>query len=77
MARRPYLQPSRVGKHRIQAWIGPTVKRQIKLISINHDITEHDLFRMALNMLFTHFNCPAIAFEETPLEQIAPGEGAQ
>lgn len=76
IARRPYLQPSRVGKHRIQAWIGPKTKRQIKLISINHDITEHDLFRMALNMMFTHFSCPAIAFEDAPPNEQQPDREA-
>lgn len=77
IARRPYLQPSRVGKHRIQAWIGPKTKRQIKLISINHDITEHDLFRMALNMMFTHFSCPAIAFEDALPGEQHPNQDAQ
>lgn len=61
--RRPYLQPGRVGKHRVQRWIGPRAKRQIRLICVNHDITEQDFFGMAINMAFAHFGVPRLAFE--------------
>ena len=72
--RRPYLQPGRIGKHRIQRWIGPMTKRQIKLICINHDITEQEFFGMAINMAFAHFGVPRIAFEtDRPIEDSKQG----
>lgn len=58
-----YVPPSRAGMKRIQGYFSPRVKRQLRLMAVNHDISEEDLVGRALNLLFKSEGLPEIAFD--------------
>lgn len=58
-----YVPPSRAGMKRIQGYFSPRVKRQMRLLAINRDLSEEDLVGRALNLLFKTEGLPEIAFD--------------
>lgn len=58
-----YVPPSRAGMKRIQGYFSPRVKRQMRLLAVNKDLSEEDLVGRALNLLFKTEGLPEIAFD--------------
>lgn len=58
-----YVPPSRAGMKRIQGYFSPRVKRQMRLLAVNKDLSEEDLVARALNLLFKTEGLPEIAFD--------------
>jgi hypothetical protein len=56
--------PSRVGKTNVTGYFPPAVKKQLRLLSAEHDVTIQRLLAEALNDLFVKYGKPEIA----PLE---------
>jgi ribosomal protein L16/L10AE len=52
---------TRAGKSGIITWQLPAVRKQLKMLSIETDKSQQELFAEALNMLFAHYGKPQIA----------------
>ncbi len=48
----PEKQPSRVGQVTIVTYTSKEVKKQLKILALENDTTQTELFREALNLLF-------------------------
>lgn len=57
------IAPSRVGMKRIQGYFSPRVKRQLRRLAADLDLSEEALVGQALNLLFAAKQLPAIAFD--------------
>jgi hypothetical protein len=60
----PHFRPGRAGKSNVTGYFPQEVKRQLRLISAEHDKTIQKLLAEALNDLFAKYGKPEIA----PLE---------
>ena len=56
-----HLPPSRRGKKRVEAWISPEARKQLKLIAVEEDKSQDRVMADALNMLFAKHGIPPIA----------------
>ena len=57
------VAPSRIGMKRVQGYFSPRVKRQLRVLAAELDLTEEALVGKALNLLFEANRLPAIAFD--------------
>jgi len=55
------LPPSRRGKRRVELWLSPDAKKQVKLIAVNEEKSQEQVMAEALNMLFKSRGVPPIA----------------
>ena len=55
------LPPSRQGKRRLELWLSPDAKKQVKLIAIDEEKSQEQVMADALNMLFKSRGIPPIA----------------
>ena len=55
------LPPSRRGKRRLELWLSPDAKKQVKLIAIDEEKSQEQVMADALNMLFKSRGVPPIA----------------
>ena len=46
------LPPSRQGKRRLELWLSPDAKKQVKLIAIDEEKSQEQVMADALNLLF-------------------------
>ena len=55
------LPPSRQGKRRLELWLSPDAKKQVKLIAVDEEKSQEQVMADALNMLFKSRGIPPIA----------------
>ena len=55
------LPPSRRGKRRVELWLSPDAKKQVKLIAVDEEKSQEQVMAEALNMLFKSRGVPPIA----------------
>ena len=55
------LPPSRRGKRRVELWLSPDAKKQVKHIAVDEEKSQEQLMAEALNMLFKSRGVPPIA----------------
>lgn len=55
------LPPSRRGKRRVELWVSPDAKKQVKLIAVDEEKSQEQVMAEALNMLFKSRGVPPIA----------------
>ena len=55
------LLPSRRGKRRVELWVSPDAKKQVKRIAVDEEKSQEQLMAEALNMLFKSRGVPPIA----------------
>lgn len=56
-----HLPPSRRGKKRLEVWVSPEARKQLKLIAVEEDKSQDRMMADALNMLFDKHGIPPIA----------------
>lgn len=56
-----HLPPSRRGKKRLEVWVSPEARKQLKLIAVEEDKSQDRVMADALNMLFAKHGVPPIA----------------
>ena len=56
-----HLPPSRRGKKRLEVWVSPEARKQLKLIAVEEDKSQDRVMADALNMLFAKHGIPPIA----------------
>ena len=56
-----HLPPSRRGKKRLEVWVSPEARKQLKLIAVEEDKSQDRMMADALNMLFAKHGIPPIA----------------
>lgn len=56
-----HLPPSRRGKKRLEVWVSPEARKQLKLIAVEEDKSQDRVMADALNMLFAKHGKPPIA----------------
>jgi len=69
-----YVAPSRAGMKRVQGYFSPRVKRQLRLLAVNADVSEEELVGRALDLLFRAEGLPEIAFDGKGRGKEQPGE---
>jgi antitoxin-like ribbon-helix-helix protein len=57
----PHYRPGRAGKANVTGYFPPAVKKQLRLLSAEHDKTIQRLLGEALNDLFAKYGRPEIA----------------
>ena len=55
------LPPSRRGKRRVELWVSPDAKKQVKRIAVDEEKSQERVMAEALNMLFKSRGVPPIA----------------
>ena len=55
------LPPSRQGKRRLELWLSPDAKKQVKMIAIDEEKSQEQVMADALNLLFKSRGIPPIA----------------
>ena len=55
------LPPSRRGKRRVEVWVSPDAKKQVKRIAVDEEKSQEQVMAEALNMLFKSRGVPPIA----------------
>jgi hypothetical protein len=56
-----YKAPTRIGKRQLALYVDPPVLKQLKMIALDEDKTQHDILIEALNDLFAKKGKPRIA----------------
>ena len=56
-----HLPPSRRGKKRLEVWVSPEARKQLKLIAVEEDKSQDRVMADTLNMLFAKHGVPPIA----------------
>ena len=56
-----HLPPSRRGKKRLEVWVSPEARKQLKLIAVEEDKSQDRMMADALNLLFAKHGIPPIA----------------
>ncbi|MFW6027672.1 MAG: ribbon-helix-helix domain-containing protein, partial [bacterium] len=69
-----YVAPSRAGMKRVQGYFSPRVKRQLRLLAVNADVSEEELVGRALDLLFRAEGLPEIAFDGKERSGAGAGE---